>query len=189
MLQALYISKRWEMRRDVIVRQTGWVWIWWEHVGLSLIVTTSAEVDASPCSGGWRRRSSSHRRSIFHFPFVLSRFPTHLVLISLMCCVFNPLFPPCLCVVLFICKCTFCLTGARRVIVPILCISYSVGFTIKLLRLLSSSALLRLTSLPPDNHTPYSDTVSDLFRIQGTLNQHGYHRILRWYAVPHLQAV
>ena len=53
--------------------------------------------------GGRSRWSSSHRRSIFHFPFVLSCFPTHLVLISLiMCCVFNPLFPPCLCVVLFI---------------------------------------------------------------------------------------
>ena len=28
------------------------------------------------------------------------------------------------------------------------------------------------------------DTVSDLFRIQGTLNQHGYHRILPRYAIP-----
>jgi hypothetical protein len=28
------------------------------------------------------------------------------------------------------------------------------------------------------------DTVSDLFRIQGTLNQHGYHSILQRYAVP-----
>jgi hypothetical protein len=35
------------------------------------------------------------------------------------CCVFNPLFPPCLCAVLFV-----CLTVARRVIVPIFCISY-----------------------------------------------------------------
>ncbi|KAM9536730.1 uncharacterized protein ACWYII_040580 [Salvelinus alpinus] len=34
--------------------------------------------------GGRRHRSSSHRRSIFHFPFVLSCFPTHLV--------FNPVF-------------------------------------------------------------------------------------------------
>ena len=29
-----------------------------------------------------------------------------------------------------------------------------------------------------------SDTVSDLFRIQGTLNQHGYHSILQKYAIP-----
>ena len=29
-----------------------------------------------------------------------------------------------------------------------------------------------------------SDTVSDLFRIQGTFNQHGYHRILQRYAIP-----
>ena len=29
-----------------------------------------------------------------------------------------------------------------------------------------------------------SDTVSDLFRIQGTLNQHGYHSILQRYAIP-----
>ena len=28
------------------------------------------------------------------------------------------------------------------------------------------------------------DTVSDLLRIQGTLNQHGYHSILQWYAIP-----
>ena len=28
------------------------------------------------------------------------------------------------------------------------------------------------------------DTVSDLFRIQGTLNQHGYHNILQQYAIP-----
>ena len=28
------------------------------------------------------------------------------------------------------------------------------------------------------------DTVSDLFRIQGTLDQHGYHSILQRYAIP-----
>ena len=28
------------------------------------------------------------------------------------------------------------------------------------------------------------DTVSDLFKIQGTHNQHGYHRILQQYAIP-----
>jgi hypothetical protein len=28
------------------------------------------------------------------------------------------------------------------------------------------------------------DTVCDLFRIQGTLNQHGYHSILQCYAIP-----
>jgi hypothetical protein len=28
------------------------------------------------------------------------------------------------------------------------------------------------------------DIVSDLFRIQGTLNQHGYHNILQRYAIP-----
>jgi hypothetical protein len=28
------------------------------------------------------------------------------------------------------------------------------------------------------------DAVSDLFRIQGTLNQHGYHSILQWNAIP-----
>jgi hypothetical protein len=28
------------------------------------------------------------------------------------------------------------------------------------------------------------DTVCDLFRIQGTLNQHGYHSILQRYALP-----
>ena len=28
------------------------------------------------------------------------------------------------------------------------------------------------------------DTVSDLFRIQGTVNQHGYHSILQQYAIP-----
>ena len=29
-----------------------------------------------------------------------------------------------------------------------------------------------------------SDIVRDLFRIQGTLNQHGYHSILQRYAIP-----
>jgi hypothetical protein len=28
------------------------------------------------------------------------------------------------------------------------------------------------------------DTASDLFRIQGTLNQHGYHSILQLYTIP-----
>ena len=28
------------------------------------------------------------------------------------------------------------------------------------------------------------DTISDLFRIQGTLNQQGYHSILQQYAIP-----
>ena len=28
------------------------------------------------------------------------------------------------------------------------------------------------------------DTVRDLFRIQGTLNQHGYHSILQLYVIP-----
>ena len=28
------------------------------------------------------------------------------------------------------------------------------------------------------------DTVCDLFRIQGTLNQHGYHSSLQQYAIP-----
>ena len=28
------------------------------------------------------------------------------------------------------------------------------------------------------------DTVSDLFRVEGTLNQHGYHSILQRYAIP-----
>ena len=44
--------------------------------------------------GGRCHQSSSHRRSTFHFPFVLSCFPTHLVFISLInCCVFNLMFP------------------------------------------------------------------------------------------------
>ena len=30
----------------------------------------------------------------------------------------------------------------------------------------------------------WGDTVGDLFRIQGTLNQHGYHSILQHYAIP-----
>ena len=68
------------------------------------IVTTSAEVRSSPCTGSaLHRRSSSHHRSTFHFPCVLSCFSSHLVSIpSITCCVFNPLFPPCLCVGLFI---------------------------------------------------------------------------------------
>ena len=69
----------------------------------TLIVTTSAEVGSSPCSGGARRRqSSSHRHSIgfvfvshtpdFHFPIT-----GH---------VFNPLFPH-----VFVCVCLFVQVG------------------------------------------------------------------------------
>ena len=44
--------------------------------------------------GGRHHRSSSHHWSIFHFPLVLSRLPTHLVSIPFItCCVFKPLFP------------------------------------------------------------------------------------------------
>ena len=112
-------------------------------------VTTFTKVGSSPCSGGVRRhRSSSHRQSIFHFPFVLSCFPTDLVLISLIkCCVFNPLFSPCLCVELFVFS-----ACAHLLLVHIGFCTHD-GYCIKLLRLLPSSALLCLTSLPPVTHT------------------------------------
>jgi hypothetical protein len=47
-----------------------------------IIVMTFAEVGPCPCSAafdGRCHRLSSHRRSTFHFPFVLSLFSTHLV--------------------------------------------------------------------------------------------------------------
>lgn len=48
------------------------------HLGNS--VTTSIEDGSSPCSGGaLRRRPTSHHRSFFHFPFVLSVVLSHLV--------------------------------------------------------------------------------------------------------------
>jgi hypothetical protein len=66
--------------------------------------------------GGGRHRSSSHRRSTFHFPFVLSCFPAHLVFISSsLLSVFSPLFPPCLCGVLLFVKVGTLLAGLRRV--------------------------------------------------------------------------
>ena len=62
-------------------------------------------------------------------------------------------FPPCLCVGLFIvsacARVDWCTTGFCT---QYLVIFYAVGFAIKLLRLLPSSALLRLTSLPPVTH-------------------------------------
>ena len=100
--------------------------------------------------GGQPHRSSSHCRSICHFPFVLSCFPTPLVLISLIkCCVFYPLFPPCLCLELFVCS-----ACAHLSLVHVMFCTHNGyflchWFCIKLLRLLSSSVLLRLTSLPP----------------------------------------
>ena len=103
--------------------------------------------------GARRHRSSSHHRSTFHFPFVLSCLLIHLVSISLItCCVFNPLYPPCLCVELFVVSACahgyWCATG----FVPMLVYSLCCWFCIKLLRLLPGSALLRLTSLPPVTH-------------------------------------
>jgi hypothetical protein len=54
-------------------------------------------------SGGGHRRSSSHHRSTFHFPFVLSCLPTHLVSIPSWHVVYLTLCPPpCLCAELFI---------------------------------------------------------------------------------------
>jgi hypothetical protein len=90
--------------------------------------------------GTRRRRSSSHHQSTFHFPFVLSCLLTHLVSISLIsCCVFNPLFSPCLCAELFIvsacARFLWCVTG----FVPI-CLWFwlQVVLWIKLLRWLPS---------------------------------------------------
>ena len=117
--------------------------------------TISTEVGSSPCSGGVRRhRSSSQCRSTFHFPFVLSCFPTHLVFISLInCCVFNPLFPPCLCVELFVVSACAHVDWCASGLYPCWLFLYAAGFCIKLLRREPSSALLRLTSLPPDTHS------------------------------------
>jgi hypothetical protein len=99
--------------------------------------------------GSLRCRSSSHRRSTFHFPCVLSCFSSNLVSFpSIICCVFNPLFPPRLCVGLFIVS-----SCARQGFEP--------NYLVILIRwvlllncswLLPSSTLLRLTSLPPITH-------------------------------------
>jgi hypothetical protein len=75
-------------------------------------VTTSSEVGSSPCLGGARcRRSSSHHRSTFHFPFVLSCLPTHLVSIPSLNVVYLPSVPPMsLCRIVYCkCMCTFSL--------------------------------------------------------------------------------
>ena len=97
--------------------------------------------------GGRHHRSSSHRQSIFHFQFVFSHTPGFHSLIT--CCVFNPLFPPCLCAELFIVSaCAHDDRCAKGFLYSCLVTLYAVGFAIKLLRLLLSSALLRQTSLP-----------------------------------------
>ena len=44
--------------------------------------------------GGRRHRPSSHRRSTFHFPFVLSLFYTPGFISPITCSLFNPLFSP-----------------------------------------------------------------------------------------------
>jgi hypothetical protein len=57
-------------------------------------VTTSAVVGPSPYSGGGRlHRSSSHRQSAFHFPFVLPLSYTPGFNPPITCSLFNPLFP------------------------------------------------------------------------------------------------
>uniref|UniRef100_A0A4W5NN11 Integrase catalytic domain-containing protein n=1 Tax=Hucho hucho TaxID=62062 RepID=A0A4W5NN11_9TELE len=86
---------------------------------LSQLPAKSVPLLVRAAFSGRRHRSSSHRRSTFHFPFVLSCFPTHLVFIfSHYCCVFNPLFPPCLCGELFILACWY---AGLYVSSPVLC--------------------------------------------------------------------
>ena len=67
--------------------------------------------------GGRRYRSSSHHRSIFHFPLVLSCLPTHLFSIPSITCVFNPLFPLMSLSEIVYCQCSVylyrCATGLR----------------------------------------------------------------------------
>ena len=55
---------------------------------LSRLLPKSVPLLVRAVFGGRRRRSSSHRQSIFHFPFVLSCFPTHLVFIPSLCVVY-----------------------------------------------------------------------------------------------------
>ena len=97
--------------------------------------------------GGRRHRSSSHRQSTFHFPFVLSCFLTHLISIFIInCCVFNPLFPPCPCVELFVCKCLYTMLLVRYVTGTYLC-SPASDFTAT-----SSATLTEFHRIP---HHPY----------------------------------
>ena len=61
----------------------------------------------------------------------------------------NPLFPPCPCVELFVCKCLYVMLLVRvRFCTRVGYFCIVVGFVIKLLWLLPFSGLLRLTSLP-----------------------------------------
>uniref|UniRef100_A0A8K9UM89 Integrase catalytic domain-containing protein n=1 Tax=Oncorhynchus mykiss TaxID=8022 RepID=A0A8K9UM89_ONCMY len=112
---------------------------------------------------------------LFIFHFVLSCFSTHLVSIpSFTCCVFNSLFPPCLCVGLFI----VVLVHVPRerttgyFYAHLSCCSGCRWFCLINLRLLPSSALLRLTSLPPITHPAthtYSFKSFSLFLLFSTL--------------------
>jgi hypothetical protein len=107
---------------------------------------------------GRRHRSSSHRRSTFHFPFVLSCLPTHLVSIpSYTCCVFNPLPPPPISlsgIVYCKCLCMLCLVCVG-LCTHLLIVLFSSGVLLLNCAVENTVfALLRLTSLPPVR-TPY----------------------------------
>jgi hypothetical protein len=98
--------------------------------------------------GGRRHRSFRYHRSTFHFPFVLSCFPSHLVsILSITCCVFNPLFPICHCPVLLIVRvCAGYVWRAKGFVLLYLfiCVFLLLNCTV-----VTVFSLLRLTSLPP----------------------------------------
>ena len=110
---------------------------------------------------GRRHRASSHRRSTFHFPFVLSYFPTPGLHSLITCRVLNSLFPPMSLCEIVCCKCMctsdwFCggLFYPYFVLVGTACFCI-----IKVLQLLPISAFLRLTSCS-QLRTTYRDLIS-----------------------------
>jgi hypothetical protein len=67
-------SKVWRTQLLFLTSSTSWLY-------LSRLPPKSVPLLVRAAFGGRRHQSSSHRRSTFHFPFVLSCFPTHLVYI------------------------------------------------------------------------------------------------------------
>ena len=131
---------------------------WW----VSRLLPKSMPLLVRAVFGGRRHRSSSHRRSIFHFPFVLSCFPTHLVFISQLLVMYLTLCFPhvfvCVCLLLgsvrFRLVCSGCCvhpccmaTIIVRIFVWLLCAIFASKVRCSLI-----SALLRLTSCTSYTH-------------------------------------
>ena len=130
--------------------------------------------------GGRLDRSSSHDWSLFHFPLVWSRLPTHLVPIPFInFCLFNPLFSLMSLSEIVSCYARDLWIGVRQVLVPtfylIMYFGFGVCFTLLNYSIIPSLILLRLTSHLHTRHDTMGMLViiKDRGAFQGKKNRNG----------------